>query len=79
MRQRLIASAVSRSSPAQFCGALATAPQPPTLEQLERELEVLRGKLRTLVLAHNRIERSAQELGEAIEGMRQRATTAGAN
>jgi len=54
MRRRLIASACGGSPSARFYGNMPTQPLPPTLEQLERELEVLRGKLRTLTLAQHR-------------------------
>jgi hypothetical protein len=58
---------------------MPTEPLPPTLEQLERELEVLRGKLRTLTLAQHRVERSADELSAAIERLRQPATASKLN
>jgi prefoldin subunit 5 len=53
---------------------LEKKPQP-SLEELEREVEVLRGKLRTLELAHLRIEREAQRLTDQLEAVRSTART----
>jgi chaperonin cofactor prefoldin len=49
---------------------LERKPQPPTLEELQRELEVLRNKLQALSLAHVRIEREAQRLMDQFEVVR---------
>lgn len=71
MRRRMIAAAAT-GSPARFYEVIPAAPQPLTLEQLERELEVLRGKVRSLSMAQQRIERSAEQLDAAIAETRRR-------
>jgi hypothetical protein len=44
--------------------------QQPSLEELERDVVVLRNKLRSLELSHMRIEREAQRLTDQLEVLR---------
>jgi chromosome segregation ATPase len=67
----MFATAVTGARARFYEEAPAAAP-PPTLEQLERELEVLQGKLRSLTLAQHRIERAAENLQAAIAETRRR-------
>ena len=53
-----------------FTGLPLNRKQPPSLEELERELEVLRNKLRSLELSHMRIEREAQRLMGELQAVR---------
>jgi hypothetical protein len=41
--------------------------QPPSLEELGREVEVLRGKLQSLRMAQDRVERDVQRLTELFQ------------
>ena len=54
-----------------FCGGMAIEKkQPPSLEELGREVEVLRDKLQSLRTAHNRFEREVQRLTELLQSVR---------
>jgi prefoldin subunit 5 len=44
--------------------------QQPSLEELGREVEVLRDKLQSLKMAHNRVDREAQRLAELLQSVR---------
>jgi chaperonin cofactor prefoldin len=59
-----------------FAGILLERKPQPSLEELEREVEVLRGKLRTLALAHLRIEREVQRLTDQLQAVRNARTKA---
>ena len=53
-----------------FGGVLQEKKPLPSLEELERDLIVLRNKLRSLELSHMRIEREAQRLTDQLEVLR---------
>jgi len=53
-----------------FVGMLQEKKQQPSLEELEREVVVLRNKIRSLELSHRRIEREARRLTEKLEVLR---------
>ena len=72
MRRRMITAANLGTVPGRFYEESPVNPHPPTAEQLERELEVLRGKIRSLLLAQHRIERAADDLASAIAASRRR-------
>ena len=58
-------------SAATFYGGMAIQKkQPPSLEELGREIEVLRGKLQSLKMANDRVEREAQRLIELLQAVR---------
>jgi chaperonin cofactor prefoldin len=58
-----------------FAGILREKKPQPSLEELEREVEVLRGKLRSLELAHLRVEREVQRLTDQLQAVRSTART----
>jgi chaperonin cofactor prefoldin len=62
---------LNREQPSRgFHGGLAIEKkQQPSLEELAREVEVLRGKLQSLRTAHERIEREAQRLTELLQAV----------
>jgi hypothetical protein len=54
-----------------FYGGMAIENKPqPSLEELAREVEVLRGKLQSLRMAQDRVEREAQRLAELLQLVR---------
>ena len=56
--------------PSRFYGEMPRErEQRPSLEQLKRDLEVLRSKFHTLKMAHDRIEREMQTITQFIEEM----------
>ena len=59
-----------QAAPRYFSGVLQEKKRPLSLEELERELEVLRNKLRSLELSHMRIERRARLLTDKLEILR---------
>lgn len=63
---------LNREQPAAtFYGGMAIEKKPqPSLEELGREIEVLRDKLQSLKMAHNRVEREAQRLTELLQSVR---------
>jgi chaperonin cofactor prefoldin len=63
---------LNREQPAAtFYGGMAIEKkQQPSLEELRREVEVLRGKLQSLRMAHDRVEREAQRLTELLQAVR---------
>ncbi len=66
MRRRMTTTANTGTVRGHFYEESPAAPHPLSVEQLERELEVLRGKIRSLGLAQHRIERAAEQLTTAI-------------
>ncbi|MGA2961980.1 MAG: hypothetical protein ABSD96_09920 [Candidatus Korobacteraceae bacterium] len=64
---------LNREQPsATFYGGMAVErkQQQPSLEGLEREVEVLRGKLQTLRTAHDRIDREVQRVAGQLQLVR---------
>jgi len=59
---------LNREQPsATFYGMAVEKKQPPSLEELGREVEVLRGKLQSLRMAQDRVERDVQRLTELFQ------------
>jgi prefoldin subunit 5 len=62
---------LNREQPyATFSGMAIEKKQQPSLEELGREIEVLRDKLQSLRTAHNRFEREVQRLTELLQSVR---------
>jgi len=70
----MITAANLGAVPGRFYEDPTANPYPQTVEQLERELEVLRGKIRSLSLAQHRIERAADDLANAMAVSRRRTS-----
>ena len=59
-----------------FCGANAVPRAPrPSVQDLGRELEVLRGKFQTLRMAQERIEREIQKIADEIHAAQEAGNT----
>jgi hypothetical protein len=62
---------LNREQPtATFYGIAIEKKRQSSLEELGREIEVLRGKLQSLRTAHDRVEREAQQLSELLQSVR---------